>query len=461
MKKLLSVMNALMVAAMVLSACASATPTAAPTAPAAAQNPPAAAPTQPAAAPTQPPAAPTQAPTAPAVSATAPITITFWNTFTGSDADTLKAIVDAYNSTNKDGVTVEMDIMSADVFNQKVPPSIATNTAPNLITLNVADLLAYSKNGSIEDLGDIFDKTGLDKTDFLPSSLDLASVGGKLMGVPMQLFDSTNLFWNKDLFKAAGLDPEKPPTTFDELEQDAVKLTNPSKNQYGFGMFASAAPQWYAVMIKGNGGDAVDPTTGKSALNSAENLKTFELLHKMAFTEGVTPKSTGGVAMDNLMQAGQLGMYFNGPWAIPGLKSHNINFGVGQVPAGTTGVFAILDGTLFAIPTGTDDAHKAAVYSFLKYWNSTEVGKKWSLSDGMPPYLNSVINDPEIKADPMISALAANAKDAKPWLPGITTASSINNDVLFPLIEQLQNDGNVTDLVKKASDKIDSTLQGQ
>jgi multiple sugar transport system substrate-binding protein len=456
MKKLLSVFSVLMVAVMVLSACAPAAPTAAPTAPAA-QNPPAAQPTQPAAAPTQPAAAPT----APAAKAAAPITITFWNTFTGSDADTLKEIVNTYNSTNKDGVTVEMDIMAADVFNQKVPPSIATHTAPNLITLNVADVLAYSKNGSIEDLGDIFTKTGLDKADFLPSSLDLGTVDGKLVAIPMQVFDSTNLFWNKDLFKAAGLDPEKPPATFDELEQDAVKLTNASKNQYGFGMFASAAPQWYAVMIKGNGGDAVDPATGKSVLNSPENLKTFELLHKMAFTEGVTPKSTGGVAMDNLMQAGQLGMYFNGPWAIPGLKSHNINFGVGQVPAGSAGLFAILDGTLFSVPTGTDDAHKAAVYSFLKYWNSTEVGKKWSLSDGMPPYLNSVINDPAIQADPMISALAANAKAAKPWLPGITTASAINNDVLFPLMEQLQNDGNVADMVKQSSDKIDTTLQGQ
>jgi multiple sugar transport system substrate-binding protein len=458
MKKLSSVFSLMMVAALLLSACAAATPT--PTAPAApaATNPPAAAPTQPAAAPTQPPAAPTAAP---ASGGAAPITITFWNTFTGSDADTLKALVNTYNTTNKDGVTVEMDIIAADVFRQKVPPSIATNTAPSLIALNVADTLAYARNGSIMDLGDIFTTAGIDKTDFLPSSLELGTVDGKLVALPMQVFDSTNFYWNKDLFKAAGLDPEKPPATFDELEQYAVKLTDASKNQYGFGMFASAAPQWYTVFIKGNGGDAVDATTGKSSLNSAENLKTFELLHKMAFTEGVSPKSTGGVAMDNLMQAGKLAMYFNGPWAIPGLQSHNINFGVGQVPAGTAGTFAIMDGTLFAIPTGTDAAHIKGVYSFLKYWESTEVGKKWSLSDGMPPYLNSVINDPEIKANAMISALAENAKAAKPWLPGITTASAIDSEVLFPLMEELQNDGSVADMVKKASDKIDTTLQGQ
>jgi multiple sugar transport system substrate-binding protein len=352
-----------------------------------------------------------------------------------------------------------MDIMSSDVFNQKVPPSIATNTAPSLITLNVADTLTYSKQGSIEDLSDFFTAASVDKTDFLPSSLQLGNFGGKQYGIPMQLFDSTNMFWNKDLFKAAGLDPEKPPTTFAELEADAVKLTDASKGQFGFGMTASAAPQAYAVFIKGNGGDVVDMANNKSALNSAANLTTFTYLHNMMFTEKVSPKSTGGVAMDNLMQSGKLGIYFDGPWLIPGLQSHNINFGVGQVPAGSAGTFAILDGTLFAVPTGTDDAHKAAVYQFLKYWNTTAVGKKWSLSDGMPPYLNSVINDADIKANATISLLASNAKIAAPWLSGLVSAGNIDTNVLFPLIEQLQNDGTVSDMVTKASTQIDQILQ--
>jgi len=390
-----------------------------------------------------------------------PITITFWNSFTGSDADTLKSIVSDYNQQNTDEVTVEMDIMSSDVFRQKVPPAIATNTAPDLITLNVADLLAYEKAGSIEDLSDLFTATGLDKSDFLPASLQLGFLDNKQYGAPMQLLDTTNLYWNKDLFTAAGLDPDKPPTTFEELATYAVKLTDATKNQYGFGMCASAAPQFYAVFIKGNGGDAVDPSTNKSVLNSAANLATFEYLHTLAFTDGVTPKSTGGVAMDNLMQSGQLGMYIDGPWLVPGLQSHNINFGVGQVPSGSAGTFAILDGTLFAIPTGTDAAHKTAVYSFLKYWNSTSVAKKWSLADGLPPYLYSVIDDPDIKANALISIFAENAKAAAPWIGGIPTAGTIDSDVLFPLIEQLQNAGNVTDMVTEASNQIDVILQGQ
>lgn len=390
-----------------------------------------------------------------------PITIAFWNSFTGSDADTLKAIVEDFNTQYEGSIKVEMDILASDVFSQKVPPSIATNTAPDLITLDVANLLAYARQGSIEDLSDFFTATGMDENDFLESALELGTVDEKQYGIPMQVFDSTNFFWNKDLFEAAGLDPEVPPQTFEELAEYAVKLTDTSKNQYGLGMCASAAPQFYAVFIRGNGGDVVDINTMESVLDSEANIKTFEYLHDLAYGGGVTPKSTGGVEMDNLMQSGLLAMYFDGQWLIPGLESHDINYGIAQVPSGSAGQFAILDGTLFAIPKGTDDEHKMAVYEFLKFWNSTSVAKLWSTSVGMPPYLNSVINDPEIQANETISALAENAKVAKPWLGGIESAAKINSDVLFPLIEQLQYKGDVTEMVTKASEQVDAILQSE
>ena len=173
-----------------------------------------------------------QAAEAPATD-TEPVTITFWNSFTGSDGDTLKEIVADFNTAYQGKINIEMDIMASTVFTQKVPPAIATNTAPDLITLNIADTLAYSKQDSIEDLSDFFSASGADESDFIPSALELGKFDGKLYGIPMQLLDTTNMYWNKDLFTAAGLDPESPPTTFEELEEYAVKLTDASKGQYG------------------------------------------------------------------------------------------------------------------------------------------------------------------------------------------------------------------------------------
>jgi ABC-type sugar transport system, periplasmic component len=388
-------------------------------------------------------------------------TITFWNTFTGSDADQLKKIVGEFNKKESGKIELDMSIISSTVFTQKVPVSIATRSAPDLIQLNVPDTYTYSQQKSLESLNDFFTKTGSKKSDFIPSSLAVGKASGVQYGIPMQVFDSTNMYWNKTLFKAAGLNPNSPPKTFTELEKDAVKLTVANKNQYGFGMCASAAPQAYAVFIRGNGGSVVNMSTKKSVLASGANMKTFTWLHKLLYTEGVSPKNTGGVDMDNLMQSGKIGIYFDGPWLLPGLKSHKVSYGIAQVPSGSKGASCILDGNLFAIPVGTSDTQKAAVYQFLKYWNTTSVAKEWSIGDGAVPYLYSVINDPAIKANADVSAFTKNMKAATGWDNGLTTAGKIDSDVLFPLIAELQTNINVTSAVNKASASINTLLKNE
>ena len=64
-------------------------------------------------------------------------TVTFWNTFTGPDGETLKSIVDTYNKDHANQVEIKMDVLPADQFAQKLPPSIATKDG-TLTTVNVS-----------------------------------------------------------------------------------------------------------------------------------------------------------------------------------------------------------------------------------------------------------------------------------------------------------------------------------
>ena len=84
-------------------------------------------------------------------------------------------------------------------------------------------------------LDDFWEKTGLDESNYLEKCCGQIKSRWKLLyGVPMQ-YNLQYLYYNKDLFEEAGLDPEQPPTTMEELAEDAKKLTNPDKNQYGIG----------------------------------------------------------------------------------------------------------------------------------------------------------------------------------------------------------------------------------
>ena len=71
------------------------------------------------------------------------IVVEFWNVFTGSDGDILRTIVDTYNATNTDNVEVKMDIMPNAQLQQKLPASIATGTATDLVLFGVEYIALY------------------------------------------------------------------------------------------------------------------------------------------------------------------------------------------------------------------------------------------------------------------------------------------------------------------------------
>ena len=388
---------------------------------------------------------------------TKPVTIQFWNAFTGSDGDVLREIVNNYNSSNKKGIKIEMDIMPGASLGEKLPATIATGTAPALALLGTFDVVSYSKTGSILPMDDFFETTGVKKDDFEPAVLEGFQYEGKQMMIPMQWF-STFLYWNKDLFKDAGLDPEVPPKTWDEVADFAEKLTDPSKKQYGFGMPVSGAPSYFIGMFYANGGDVVDVENKKSLLDSPENLKTLEFVRDLAHDKKVSPVGATGADLDNLIFAGKLGMYANGPWLVNGLKENKINFGATTMPEGSEGAACVQEASGYVIPKGTDDASKAAAYDFVAHWNTTEIGKEWSLRNGFPPYLKSVISDPEIKDDPIVSTFSKMGSIARTFAPGIEVAPRIIGDVLFPLMESVQGGEDPKTELKKASDAIDDML---
>ena len=170
-------------------------------------------------------AAPTNAPAAESTQdATAPKTvITYWNGFTGPDGDALRELTDLYNKTNTMNVEVVLDIMPWDVLFQKLASALPVGEAPDIIAFSTENIGTYAKPGAIAVLDDIYASGGIDAS-VIPSALnDNLKIDGKYYGVP-QNFATLLLYYNKDMFKAAGLDPEKPPKDWKELEEYAIAM---------------------------------------------------------------------------------------------------------------------------------------------------------------------------------------------------------------------------------------------
>ncbi len=384
-----------------------------------------------------------------------PITLQFWNVFTGSDGDILREIVDKYNQTNTDNIKIEMDIMPNDTLQQKLPAAITTNTAPDIVLFGVENIAPYVSNDSLEDISDFWETTGVDKNNFLENVTELSYVDGKLYGTPMQ-YNVSYLYWNKDLFEAAGLDPNTPPTTLDELADYAVKLTDASKNQYGLALPTNAT---YMQFLWANGGDADDPNTNTNLLDSEANLKTLEWLQDLAVNKKVTPLNITGAEADTMLQAGQIAMYMSGPWQINGLRAQGINFGIAPCVAGSAGAFSPAGGCSYVIPKGTDEAKKQAAYKFMAYWLNDEILKEWSQRNGFPVWSKTLAEDSDIKNDEVLNSISVATEIGRAYNLGYSLASQIDNDVMIPMFEKVINGGaTAADALKEAVAAMDKVL---
>ena len=310
-------------------------------------------------------------------------------------------------------------------------------------------------NDSLEDISDFWETTGADKGNILENVLELSHVDGKLYGTPMQ-YNVSYLYWNKDLFSAAGLDPEKAPATMDELAEYAVKLTDPSKNQFGLALPTNAT---YMQFLWANGGDADDPASNTNLLDSEENLKTLEWLQDLTVNKKVSPENITGSEADTMLQAGQIGMYMSGPWQINGLREQGINFGIAPCVAGSAGAFSPAGGCSYVIPKGTEESQRLAAYKFMKYWLTDEILKEWSQKNGFPVWSKTLMEDPEIQSDEVLSSISKATEIGRSYNLGYSLASQIDNDVMIPMFEKVMTGAaSPEDALKEAVEGMDKIL---
>lgn len=386
-----------------------------------------------------------------------PIKITFWNSFTGADGDMLTDLVNRYNEENTDGITVEMDISSD--FDSQLSTAFAAGTGPTMILSSSAYRFTYGDY--MQNISDVFDKTNLDKADFIQSYLDYCSEGDNLYFVPFQIV-GYYMYWNKDLFQAAGLDPETPPATWDEWAEYAQKLTDESKNVYGSGISYDYAYQIAHIMQR-FGGLAVTDENGSWKANFEGNsgYAKFLNMYQTMVENGDNPLEAD---TDSMASAGQIGMTVGGPWVTAGLDTAGVNYGIGLIPLGDAGDMNSVEVLGFSITTAASDAEKEAAYKFIEWWNTENAegsspALEWSVANGFPAYTYSVQEKDAYKASAKLSAMSAANPDAPTdfivdsSFPGI---NAIIADVIPEMINSVAfGSSSVEDALAKAQTAAD------
>ncbi len=343
---------------------------------------------------------------------TDPITITFWNGWTGSDGDVLIEKVEEFNENNPYGITVEMDINAE--FQTKIAASFAADGGPTIIL--GASSYADMYSDYLIDMNEIFTATELKKDDFVTSYLDACTRGEILYAVPFQV-TGRYMYWNKDLFAAAGLDPETPPATYAEWAEFASKITNEDMNVYGSGISYNGIFT-NLQLLQRMGGLFVDyAADGSMKANFAGNQGYAYFLN---WFKGMVDAGDNPVESDteSMFKAGQVGIMPDGAWFSAGADDAGINYGVAMLPYGDAGAMNPSSVTGFCVTKYATDAEKLAAYRFIDWWyegaedTETTGALAWSLECGYPGYYLPAINDERYQASEKLALMTCTDPNA-------------------------------------------------
>lgn len=390
-----------------------------------------------------------------------PITIQFWNSWTGSDGELLTELVNEFNENNEYGITIEMDIMPAADMGEKLATSMVAGTAAPLLLYSTNLKFSYGKEGLLKDMSGFFDATSIKEEDFNPAVLELGAYEGVKYYIPLQSC-AYYMFWNKDLFEQAGLDPDTAPATWDEWAEFASKITDESQNIYGSGIGYNGSFPNMAIMMS-YGGDFVSGSGEEGFTHHIAGNEGYthflQLMQKM-INDGDNPLDT---ELETMFKAGRLGMVVSGPWMIAGAKSGNINYGVAQLPAGDNGSVYPLLGAGFAITSCATDEETQAAYRFLEWWfagnDKTEktACTRWSTEIGYPAFYQPTVDDAGYKENPDIVIMADYGDNACQFVPtDYPYLGNLGNDIVVPLMESVAYGADPAAALEEAQEKADA-----
>jgi multiple sugar transport system substrate-binding protein len=256
------------------------------------------------------------------------VTISVW----ALDRDIQPApnLVKDFNALNT-GIKVEFRQIQFDDVVSEAMRAYSTGQAPDIIAVDNPEHALFASRGAFLDLTDMIAKSEVVKTEnYFPGPLASTMWDGKNFGIP-KATNTIALYYNKDMFKAKGLDPDKPPQTWAELVETARTLTDPSANVYGLTFSAKANEEGtfqflpWAQMA----GASYETINTEGAVKALDTWKTI-IDEKLASPDTLTRSQWDSTGTFN---SGNAAMAISGPWELDRMvEEAKFDWGVALLP---------------------------------------------------------------------------------------------------------------------------------
>jgi multiple sugar transport system substrate-binding protein len=368
----------------------------------------------------------------------------------GANKGMVDILVDMWNQKNPDRKIDLTYIPHAEMV-AKLAQAVVSGDVPDLMGMDLIYGPQFEKAGQLVDITDMVGNMPELKT-ASPGHMIVATWDKRLYGVPLYA-DVSALFYNKDLFTKAGLDPNKPPTSLAQLRQYADKITALGGDIKGYYLPGSCAgcniftvgPLMWASGAKI---EAVGPGDEPLVGDGVKQVLQFarDIVKAGDVPEGA--RAENGETFGEQFGSGKIGMMGTGNFNISLARQQNpsMNFGIALLPGiGEGSSASFIGGDLLVVPKGSKRVNDAV--DFMKFLLSDEVQV-----EGYAKALNlttrsDMVDNKYFKAEPLVQDVAKALSVGK--TPYTTTFFEQINSPQGPWLQMLQRAYYTTDPIEK------------
>ncbi len=323
----------------------------------------------------------------------------------GKAADTIEALTKEYAAKHPD---VHIDAVYAGSYQDTITKTLTAvkgGTPPQLSVILSVDMFTLIEEDAVIPFDDVA-TTADDKKwlgSFYPAFMENSQTGGKTYGIPFQR-STPVLYWNKDAFKAASLDPNKAPSNWDEMVSFGKKLTKKDASgnvtQWGVRIPSSGFPYWlFQGLTTQNGVILANSDGNETNFDDPKVVEALEYLVDLSKEHGVMqPGIVEWGATPKAFFEGNTAMMWTTTGNLTNVRNNApFDFGVAMLPAHARRGAPTGGGNFYIFKDSTDEQKKASL-DFIKWITAPEQSATWTIATGYVAPRPDTWDTPKMKA---------------------------------------------------------------
>lgn len=398
--------------------------------------------------------------------------VTFWHSMGGAGQEALNKIVENFNN-SQDGIQVNAEYQGTyDESLTKFNAVAGSDSAPSFIQTFEIGTKAMINSGQIVPIQELIDADGYDMSGLEENITNYYSLDGTFYSMP---FNSSTpvMYYNKDAFKAAGLDPEAPPATYEEVEAASKAIVESNPEMKGFALQAygwlweQLLANQGALLLNNDNGRTATPTEigwteeeGKSILNWVKNMVDAGTF------------ANYGTNGDNMMAgflAGDVSMFLQSSASsrdVIDKAPFEVGIAYLPYPEAKERQGVVIGGASLWMIDGKSEEEQKAAWEFMKYVQKPEVQAEWHTGTGYFA-INPAAYDEQVVKDayaekPQLQVTVDQLQDTK---ASYATQGALmdmlpeGRKIMETALESIYNGGDVDEAHRAAVDQFNAAIK--